>query len=162
MYAMEYDDHYTTRIHVKPDWIDHNGHVNVAYFVLAFDIATDRVYENWGLGENYTQDSGCSVFTLGMDVDYLKELFHGDRIKITTQLLDWDEKRIHYYHRMFNEKTGELVAVNECIGMNIDLKSRKSAVFPASVQNLLNEVYEVHHLMLRPESCGKRLGIRRV
>ncbi len=30
---------------VKPEWIDHNGHMNVAFFVLAFDEATDAAYK---------------------------------------------------------------------------------------------------------------------
>ena len=81
---------------VKPEWIDHNGHMNVAYFVLAFDEATDDVYERWGIGLDYPQQSGCSVFTLGMNVDYLGELFAGDPLRIDTRLVDHDAKRIHY------------------------------------------------------------------
>ena len=93
------------RIHVyetvvKPEWIDHNGHMNVAFFVLAFDEATDDVYERWGIGMDYPDTSGCSVFTLGINVDYLGELFEGDAIRIETTLVDYDAKRIHYFHRM--------------------------------------------------------------
>ena len=87
---------FETKLTVLPEWIDHNGHMNVAYYVLAFDQATDAVYETWGIGEHYPAGAGCSVFTLGMDVDYLAEQFAGDTIRITTQLLDWDHKRVHY------------------------------------------------------------------
>ena len=65
--------------------IDHNGHMHVAYFVLAFDEATDAVYEEWGIGPEYPERSGCSVFTLGMNVDYFAEVFEGDPIRIDTQ-----------------------------------------------------------------------------
>ena len=85
---------------VKPEWIDHNGHMNVAFFVLAFDEATDAAYEHWGIGMDYPEASGCSVFTLGINVDYLGELFEGDAIVIETELVDYDAKRIHYFHRM--------------------------------------------------------------
>ena len=87
---------------VRPDWIDHNGHMNVAYFVAAFDEATDAVYETWGLGLDYPEASGCSVFTLGMNVDYCAELFEGDAIRIVSTLVDRDDRRIHYFHEMFN------------------------------------------------------------
>ena len=55
--------------------------MNVAYFVVAFDEATDAVYEAWGLGLDYPAASGCSAFTLGMNVDYCMELIEGDPIR---------------------------------------------------------------------------------
>ena len=124
-------------IKIKPEWIDHNEHLNVAYFVLAFDYATDAVYEKWGIGLEYQKHSGCSVFTLGMNVDYLKELFADDEVEIRTQLLDWDHKRIHYFHTMFHRGSGEKVATNECLAMNIDLKNKRGASFPNEAQEKL-------------------------
>ena len=126
------------RIHVyetvvKPEWIDHNGHMNVAFFVLAFDEATDDVYERWGIGMDYPDTSGCSVFTLGINVDYLGELFEGDAIRIETTLVDYDAKRIHYFHRMIDIGKDKLVATNECLCMNVDLTARKSAPVPDDV-----------------------------
>ena len=143
---------------VFPDWIDHNGHMNVAYFVLAFDEATDAVYERWGLGLAYPGSSGCSVFTLGMNVDYRSELFEGDAIRILTRLVDYDEKRIHYFHEMVHAKTGRLAATNECLCMNVSLKSRKSEPFPREV---LENLEKAHDPQPRPEGFGRSLQIRR-
>ena len=122
---------------VKPEWIDHNGHMNVAYFVLAFDEATDAAYETWGIGIEYPETSGCSVFTLGMNVDYLGELFEGDAIRIETTLVDQDAKRIHYFHRMIKAESGQLTATNECLCMNVDLATRKASLFSAEVSTKL-------------------------
>jgi len=152
---------FTTKLTVVPEWIDHNGHMNVAFFVLAFDIATDSVYETWGVGEHYPDHSGCSVFTLGMDVDYLGELFEGDKITITTQLLDCDHKRIHYYHRLVNDETGKLAAVNECLAMNVELNSRRSASFSEEVQARLQAASAAQKELEKPEKSGRRLGIKR-
>ena len=121
---------------VKPEWIDHNGHMNLGYFVVAFDEATDDVYESWGLGLDYPDKSGCSVFTLGVNVDYRAELFEGDAIRIETLLVDHDQKRIHYFHRMYHGVSGKLVATNECLCMNVNLESRRSAPFPADVADV--------------------------
>ena len=123
----------TQSMTVRPEWIDHNGHMNVAYYVVAFDLATDAVYETWGLGLDYPSQTNASVFTLGMNVDYLSELFAHDSIEITTQLLDVDHKRIHYIHQMIHSKTKQAVATNECLCMNIDLETRRSAPFPAGI-----------------------------
>ncbi|MDJ0908116.1 MAG: thioesterase family protein [Woeseiaceae bacterium] len=143
---------------VVPDWIDHNGHMNVAFFVLAFDEATDAVYERWGLGLEYPDVSGCSVFTLGMNVDYRSELFEGDAIRILTRLVDYDEKRIHYFHEMYHADSDRLAATNECLCMNVGLESRKSEAFPAGVLELLKKA---HRPEPRPEGFGRALEIRR-
>ncbi|MDJ0941783.1 MAG: thioesterase family protein [Woeseiaceae bacterium] len=145
------------RCTVRPEWIDHNGHMNVAYYVVAFDEATDTVYEDWGLGLAYPEQSGCSVFTLGMNVDYLGELFEGDDVRIDTRLMDHDAKRIHYFHEMYSEATGRLVSTNECLCMNVDLASRRSAPFPDDVREKLATV----QIASVPERFGRVLGIRR-
>ena len=143
---------------VKPEWIDHNGHMNVAFFVLAFDEATDDVYEHWGIGMDYPDTSGCSVFTLGINVDYLGELFEGDAIRIETTLVDYDAKRIHYFHRMIDLGSGKLVATNECLCMNVDLTARKSAPFPEEVAEKLAPYAGGAE---PPKGFGRTLRIRR-
>lgn len=148
----------TYRTVVKPEWIDHNGHMNVAYFVVAFDEATDDVYEGWGLGLDYPEVSGCSVFTLGMNVDYLGEVFEGDALRIETHLIDHDAKRVHYYHEMFQDESNALVAANECLAMNVNLRSRRSCPFPEAVQAILKTRVAQEY---RPTGIGRTLGIRR-
>ena len=149
---------YETR--VKPEWIDHNGHMNVAYFVLAFDEATDAAYERWGIGMDYPRTSGCSVFTLGINVDYLGELFEGDAIRVETTLVDYDAKRIHYFHRMIDVGKGTRVATNECLCMNVDLAARKSAPFPDEVAGTLAR-FAARAGATPPQGFGRTLGIRR-
>ncbi len=154
-------DLYSTELTVKPEWIDHNGHLNLGYFIIAFDEATDAVYEQWGLGLDYPNNSGCSVFTLGMNADYLGELFEAEPIRITTQLVDCDSKRIHYFHHMYHGDTGKLVARNECLCMNVRLDSRKSAPFPESIAKKLSAVQASHSGHDTPEGFGRVLQIRR-
>lgn len=146
------------KLHVRPEWIDHNGHMNVGYFVVAFDEATDAVYENWGIGMQYPEKTGCSVFTLGMNVDYLAELFEGDPLRIETSLVDCDGKRIHYFHRMYHGETGVLAATNECLCMNVDLGTRKSTPFPPAILERLDDAIIEGK---RPERFGRVLAIRR-
>ncbi len=145
---------------VKPEWIDHNGHMNVAYYVLAFDQATDDFYERLGLGLEYPQ-TGHSVFTLAMNVDYLQELFEGDRARVQTRLIDADHKRLHYIHTMTRPETEGLIATNECLAMNVDLESRKSAPFPESVTRALASLLVEHQRHPLPAQTARRLEIRR-
>ena len=152
---------FINRMVVKPEWIDHNGHMNVAFYVLAFDEATDAVYEQWGIGLDYPEREQCSVFTIGMNVYYLGELFEGDPIVVKTQLVDWDGKRLHYFHEMVHEETGQLSATNECLVMNVSLESRRSAPFPPSVVEKLEQVWEKQQDLKRPSRFARTLEIRR-
>jgi acyl-CoA thioester hydrolase len=143
---------------VQPEWIDHNGHMNVAYFVVAFDEATDAIYERWGLGLEYPTSSGCSVFTLGMNVDYRAELFLDDPLTVITHLVDSSDKCIHYFHQMYHGESGQLVANNECLCMNVNLESRKSQQFPSDVVALLAAARTDEP---GPDGFGRVLEIRR-
>ena len=149
-----------TRMTVQPDWVDYNGHMNVTYYVLACDMATDKVYDKWGIGESYLT-RGFSVYTLGMNVDYLSELHAGDPLVVSTQLLDCDHKRVHYFHTIRHAKTDVVAATNECLGMNIDLETKKSAPFPDDVQATLDAVLKQHKGYGVPKQAFRTLGIRR-
>ena len=150
-----------TNLTVLPEWIDHNGHMNVAYYVLAFDLVTDEVYETWGLGFDYPERENHSIFTIGMNVDYLGEVFEGEPLRITTQLVDMDHKRVHYLHTMYHGKTGALVARNECLCMNVNLETRRSSPFPASVLEKIEPVFTAHSQLEQPVGFGRKLQIRR-
>ena len=74
------------------------------------------------------------------------------------QVLDHDAKRVHYIHTMRHAKTGSLAATNECLCMNVDLSTRRSAGFPDDVQARLAAARWTGD---RPEQTGRKLGIRR-
>ena len=150
-----------THLTVKPEWIDHNGHMNVAFYVLAFDQATDQVYETWGLGLDYPDREKCSIFTIGMNVDYHNEAFQDDPLCVKTQLVDMDCKRIHYVHSMYHATGKQLLARNECLCMNSDLATRRSAPFPPSVVALLNPVIARHRELAPLGNLGRILQLRR-
>ena len=116
---------------VRPEWIDHNGHMNVAYYMLAFDHATDAFYDYVGVGFAYKESSDYSTFSLEGHITYDREVMVGDILRFTTQLLDFDEKRLHYIHQMYHAEEGYLAATNELIGIHIDMSIRRSAPMPS-------------------------------
>ena len=78
------------RATVLPEWIDWNGHMNVAYYVLVFDHATDAFLDYLGMGQAYRDEQNCSAFVVETHVNYQRELVAGDPMRITTQLLGFD------------------------------------------------------------------------
>ncbi len=146
---------------VEPAWIDYNGHMNMGFYVVAFDVkGTDEFFDWLGVGEEYIAEYNMSLFTLSSSTDYLGELFEGDTGSISTRMLDWDHKRIHYLHEMADAE-GQVVATNELLSMNVDLETRRSVAFPEHVQRRLAELMEVHHKLPPHPSAGRVIAIRR-
>ena len=85
---------------VEPQWIDYNGHLNVAYYNVLFDRAVDEVYELIGLGPAYLERHKHSTMVAEAHVRYLRELHQDDPVRVTVQLLDYDAKRIHLFEQL--------------------------------------------------------------
>ena len=152
------DEHRET---VRREWIDYNGHMNVAFYVLAFDRASDVWFEHLDLGEAYRARTGCSLFALELHVVYLSELKHGDPLRITTQLLDHDDKRLHFFHRMYHRDRGTLSACLEIMALNVEMAARKARPFPPRALARIEAVAAAHAALPRPAEAGRIIGIRR-
>jgi acyl-CoA thioester hydrolase len=146
---------------VRPDWIDFNGHMNVAYYVLAFDGATDKFFDWLGLDAAYRQATNRSTFALEHHVVYLREVGLGDPLRFTTQLIDHDAKRVHYFHSMYHARDGYLAATSEIISMHVDLGTRRSIALAPPDDARLIALAAAHAALPRPEQCGRVIGIRR-
>jgi acyl-CoA thioesterase FadM len=85
---------------VEPQWIDYNGHLNMAYYNVLFDRAVDETYELIGVGADYVAKCRQSVFTAEVHVRFLRELHASDPVRVTFQLLDYDDKRLHYFEQL--------------------------------------------------------------
>ena len=146
---------------VLPEWIDYNGHMNVAYYVLAFDQGVDELMRQVGITPEYLASEKSSTFTLEMHINYLQELHLGDPLRLTCQLLDADTKRVHYFLKMFNPEKECLAATSEQIMMHVNLESRRSSPFPTAIDSTINSLLDAHKDLPKPEQAGKIMGIRR-
>jgi len=156
--AAPIDSHRET---VRPEWIDYNGHMNVAYYVLAFDHATDVLFDALGMGESYRQATDHSTFSLQIQVTYLRELQLGAPIRVTTQLVDHDAKRLHYFHEMYHAEEGYRAATCECLSIHVDLSARRSVPLPADILARLAALMVAHRDLPRPDEVGSVIAIRR-
>ncbi|MDG4548891.1 MAG: thioesterase family protein [Candidatus Contendobacter sp.] len=145
---------------VPPEWIDSNGHMNVAYYVLAFDHATDAFMECLGMGRDYQDRQRCSTFVVETHVNYQRELVAGNPMRVTTQLLGFDSKRIHYFHRLYHADRGFLSATTELMVIHVDLTERHSAPMPVSAMDRLSTLMAAHIQLSRPPQSGRVMGVR--
>ena len=146
---------------VLPEWIDYNGHMNVSYYVLAFDQGVDAFMELIGISPANIEQRQTSTFTLEMHVNFLHELRLGDPLRLNCQLLDFDTKRVHYFLHMHHAEDDYLAAVSEQIMVHVDLETRRSSEFPDDVRLALTNLMSAHHDLPRPEKSGSVIGIRR-
>lgn len=83
------------RATLKPDWIDYNGHLRDAYYVVAMSLAVDEVMDHLGLDAHYRERTRCTLYTLELHIHYLHEIKATDELRVATSVLDYDAKRIH-------------------------------------------------------------------
>ena len=146
---------------VLPEWIDYNGHLNMAYYVLMFDNATDRFFDLIDLGRDYVERQNYSAFVLETHVTYKQEVALDDALRFTFQLIDADEKRLHYYFEMYHATQNFLASTSEQIALHVDLDARCSAPFPASMKQRIDHVFTAHADLPQPDGIGRSIGIRR-
>ena len=158
MPALAYEPYCAT---VAPEWIDYNGHMNVAYYVLAFDRATDRLFDYLGIGERYRQTSGHSIFALEAHVTYERELRAGDPFEIATRLIDADRKRLHLFHAMSRADDSELAATIEVMGLHVDMSGPRAAPLPDDAFAKIEALLAHHRILPKPPQLGRKIAIRR-
>jgi acyl-CoA thioester hydrolase len=158
------DNPQLTEIHreiVRSEWCDYNGHMNLAYYVLIFDHATDAFFRGVGLDQTYRDTAAHSTFAVESHITYEAEVLDGAELFCTTQLLDFDEKRIHYFHRMYHAEEGFLAATTELMSVHVDLGARRVVPMPDDARAGLAKILESHASLPKPEQLGRVIGIKR-
>ena len=145
---------------VEPQWIDYNGHLNMAYYNVLFDRAVDEAYELIGIGLDYLKRHNHSTFTAEAHVRYLRELREGDPVRVTLQLLDYDAKRIHYFEQLLHAEEGWLSATSENMTLHVDMTAKKVAPFHDSVLASLERLKQAHAVLPRPAVAGRGVAMR--
>lgn len=150
-------DHY--RDTVRAEWTDHNQHLNVGYYVLVFDFATDDFLDYVGLTNAHREAQQVSTFCLESHVTYQREVREGAPLRFTTQLLDFDEKRVHYIHKMYHAEAGYLAATNELISLHVSQATRRATPMTAPIREWLRKMQAAHDTLGRPREVGRLMGL---
>jgi acyl-CoA thioester hydrolase len=144
---------------VRPEWIDENQHLNMGFYVVVFDFATDAWLDSIGIDGEHKRTQKVTTFTLEAHVNYLREVRRGDPLRFTTQLLGFDEKRIHYVHCMHHADAGFIAATNELMSLHVSAVTRRAAPMASGVQQCLRELLPLHAALEPPPQVGRRIGL---
>ncbi len=150
-------DEYRDR--VRPEWIDANQHMNMGYYLVVFDEATDAWMRHIGLDRRHRLEHDVTTFSLEGHITFEREVRSGDPLRFTTQLLGFDAKRIHYIHRMYHAEAGFLAATNELMSLHLSQATRRSAPMAEGVQARLALIERAHRDLPTPHQVGRVIGL---
>ena len=146
---------------VRPEWVDYNGHMSESCFLLVFGDASDALFRYIGIDEAY-RAAGQSFFTVETHLNNYREAAEGEPIKVTTQVLDLDEKRLHIFHAMHHGETNDLLATGEQMLLHVDTgDGARTAPIAPEVHEALRAIHAAHAGLPKPDQVGHVIGIRR-
>jgi acyl-CoA thioester hydrolase len=147
------------RDRVRPEWIDGNRHMNMGYYLVVFDLATDEFFAWVGLDAEHRRTRQITTFCLEAHVTYHREVRDGDPLRFTTILLGHDAKRLHYLHAMYHATEGYLAATNELMSLHVSQATRRGAPMAPEILARLGEIQAAHDRLPRPAQAGRRIGL---
>ncbi|MDB9747001.1 thioesterase family protein [Candidatus Pelagibacter sp.] len=122
------------------DWIDYNGHMNVAYYLLIFDkFGADNLNIIFKMGEHSAKTTGMSTMMVETNITYNQELKLNDEVDINLLYFDHDKKRLQYKFEMVHKNKKYLASTFEALALYVDLKSRKVKEFEEEKVKIMDD-----------------------
>ena len=128
----------TTKKIIK-EWTDYNGHMNLSYYILVFDIGAEVILSKFKMGEHSAKTTKKSTIVVETHTTYNQEVKEGDEVDVVLSHFDHDNKRLHYKLEMFDKAKNTLSATTEILALYIDLNIRKVAEFEPEKIKIMND-----------------------
>ena len=146
------------RCRVEPDWVDYNDHMTEAAYLTAFGWASDALFRYIGDDESY-RDASHSFFTVETHINYVREAMVDEPLRFTTRILGVDEKRLHFYHEMYNEDTDQLLATTEQLLVHVDTNAGRAAPIRPGPARALSAIVAAHAGLPWPANAGRSIRV---
>jgi acyl-CoA thioester hydrolase len=144
---------------VRPEWIDLNKHMNVAYYLLAFDQAVDLLWEDKGITDNYISSGEGTTFAVEGHITYQRELLENEPYVITAQILAYDEKRLHHFQRMYHAESSVLAATCEWMHLHVNPEARRVSPWPKDILQAFAALADEHVHLPYPQEAGRPIKV---
>ncbi|MSQ68877.1 MAG: thioesterase-like protein [Gammaproteobacteria bacterium] len=150
---------HTTQMVVPRAWLDYNEHMNVAYYTVAFDLASEELLKAAGMGGAYTEATQNSSMAVEAHITYQNEARLGDALTIKSRVLACASKAAHLYQEMFRGE--QLLATEEQLVLHVSLVTRGATPFEPAVLAALQAMQAMQQEIPRPDWVGRQIAIRR-
>ncbi|MEY4882371.1 MAG: hypothetical protein RIS34_225 [Pseudomonadota bacterium] len=149
----------TYRGPVVPEWVDYNGHLRDAFYLLIFSYASDALMDQLGLDGAQREASGCSLFTLECHLNYLQEVKAGVTVEVRTRILGHDKKRLHIYHSLHLPGAEPTLAANEQMLLHVELAGPRAIPFSEVMLAHIQRLAQSHQNLPIPKYVGRVIGL---
>jgi acyl-CoA thioester hydrolase len=150
---------------VASEWLDYNGHLNDAYYVVIFSHATDRLIDLIGMDDRWRRANGMTIYTLETHVRYLRGVGAGVEVAVACRLIELDGKRLRLFHGMRRSDDGTLLATAEMLIVSIDARGDprgpRSAPWAPPVRQRLEQLHARDAGEPLPEGAGRAISLER-
>lgn len=149
------------RAKVRKEWVDYNGHLNDAYYMVIFSQATDAFMDHIGMDDAARRSTKTSLYTLEGHINYLLEVKEGEEVEIRTRLVRHDAKRMQLYHEMFRPDVADPVAAAEFMLLHVDTTDgAKSAPFRPEIAARLQTIQTAQDSLPPSTYSGRMIGLK--
>ena len=147
---------------VLKEWLDYNGHMNVAYYTLAFDKSLDIFLEDLlGIGESHAYKNNQGPFVVQAHYHYLNEMRLNEKFHVRLFVVDCDKNKMHLCMEIYSLFQEKVIAVVEQVLLNVNLKLRKSEPYPPWAFKRLIKLKNTHKNASLPSAFGKSIGLKK-
>lgn len=146
---------------VDPAWIDLNNHMNVAYYLLVFDLAVDRLWQVFGIDDSYRERTLMTTFAAESHLKFLREVAVSDPLIVTTQIVAADRKKIHQFQRLYAGEERRLAATCEWMNVHVSQITRRVAPWESPAIESIMALRDQHAELDAPVELGASISMRR-
>jgi carnitine 3-dehydrogenase len=143
---------------VEPSWIDYNGHLTESRYLHVFSEATDALLLGLGLDADYLA-RGASAYTVESHLRHVREVTAFEPIRVETQILDADEKRLHVFHTMRHATGSETLATAEQMLLHVDTEAGRASPWLEPVYGRLAGAAAAHANLPVPDAAGRAVSM---
>jgi len=150
------------RTRVSHDWIDYNGHLRDAYYALIVSAATDALMDRLQLDAAYRERTHCTLYTLEMHLNFLREIQERDTVTVAVRVLGADPKRLHVAFELSREGADEPAATAEVLLLHVAQMPKVSAApFPPEVSAAISALKDETAGMASAGPLSRRMELTR-
>ena len=136
---------YLTSQKILKDWTDYNNHMNVAYYVLIFDLyGAEKLMTLFNMGEASAKNTKKSTMVVESHITYNQEVKERDEVDVNLLYFDHDKKRLQYKLEMIHKEKKYLASTIEILSLYVDLGERKVSEFENEKIKLMKEFIDKH------------------
>ena len=143
---------------IPADWIDYNGHVTEFRYLQLLADATDALLLFVGVDGAYVE-SGASYYTVETHISHLGQLYAGDQVEVLTQVLGWDERRLHLFHTIVRRGEEQPVATGEHMLLHVDAAAGRASPVRNGVRGRVAALADAQAALARPARAGRRISL---